>query len=157
MKMNYKKIYILILVTVFMSCQDTYDICDLPRGVTFKAGFYQEINGVASPANVPAFTLSLVNSSSSIYNNLQNIPRFGFALNPLVDSASYFIKLGANFPADTVTLVYSSQNLLISPECGNVYTHTLLRTKTTNNTIDSLKIVEQAINTTSMENLKIYF
>ena len=148
---------ILFIILAFISCTDSYDICDITRSVTFQGGLYQKVNGVETVASAPNFSLSMVGASIALYSNQPNTSRFGFGLNPLIDSASYSVTLGNNYPADTVTLVYSSQSVLISPECGNIYVHTLLRTRTTYHTIDSVKIVAPAVNTTSGENLKIYF
>src|SRR5215217_5467849 len=123
---------------VLTSCTDIYDICDLPRNVTFQAGFYQKVNGVETAAVAPDFSLTLIGTPVIIYGNQHNTSHFGLQLNPLVDSLMYSMSLGANYIADTITLVYSSRSILVSPECGSVYVHTLIRSRTTYNSNDSM-------------------
>jgi Family of unknown function (DUF6452) len=148
-----------ILISVFFicSCQDQYSICELPKTVDCKAGFYQYNRGVETSVNASAFSLYIINSAGFFYNQQPNLSKFQFSLNPSVDSLKYFIKVGDILLADTLTLTYTSQNTLISPECGNVFIHTLLKINSTLNTIDSIKIINSNLNTTTGENLKIYF
>jgi Family of unknown function (DUF6452) len=153
------KTFTAILIGTFFicSCQDQYNICELPKTADCKAGFYQ-LNGVVENSiTVPSFSLFIINSAGFFYNQQPNLTKFQFSLNPSVDSLKYFIKINDLFLADTLTLIYSSQNTVISPECGNVFIHSLIKINSTFNTIDSVKIINSTVNTTSGENLKIYF
>lgn len=158
--MKYKRnfIAVLIVATLFLSsCLDQYNICDQSKTTDLQAGFYQKTGGVEAATPAPAFTLSILNSSSPIYDRQNNVSKFSFSLNPAVDSSKYFIRVSNSLPADTITFFYTSQNFTISPECGIVPIFNLTKISATLNTIDSVKIINAPVNTTSTENVKIYF
>jgi|GEM_PF-3409099 len=148
----------LFFISSFLSsCIDEYNICDQSKSTDLAAGFYQK-NGTADIVAVaPVFTFTLLNSTSPYYNQQANVSKFSFALIPAKDSAKYFIQLSALLPADTITIFYSSQYLTLSQQCGTVPVHILAKTTSTLHTIDSVKIINATVNTTSTENLKIYF
>ncbi len=143
---------IFLMLSVF-SCKDEYTICGQSKIVAFKVGFYA--NGEL-PSAVPSLTIGLV-GGTYIYNKKQNLYNAAFSINPAVDSAAYFIKLADYLPADTLTVVYTTQSLFISADCGSVYTNAISRAYCTKNTIVSVKITDAAINLTGNENIKIYY
>jgi hypothetical protein len=152
-----KKNLIYLLAILFVGCQDQYDICDKPRTVNMHAGFYQVTGGTENIAFADTFSISLLDGSTGIYNQVVHVSKFNFPLNPLVNSASYYIKLSNSLPGDTINIAYSSQNINISAECGNVDIHTLSGAWSTLHSIDSVKVINPAISTSITENLKIYF
>ena len=96
-------------------------------------------------------------SRVSVATEKQNLYNAAFSINPAVDSAAYFIRVADNLPADTLTVVYTSQSVFISADCGSVYTNTISRAYCTKNTIDSIKVNDAAINLTGNENVRIYY
>ena len=150
-------VYCFALLMLASSCQDKYTICDKATDVSLKAGLYHVAGGTESAANAPSFSLSLINSPTFLYNQQADISKFSVALNAALDSSQYLVKLSSTSSSDTLTVVYTSQSVNISAECGFVYTNNLLRVCSTNNTIDSVKIINPANNTTSGENVKVYF
>jgi hypothetical protein len=123
------------------SCKDIYTICDLSKDVRFIAGFYQKSGAVDVVASAASLTIIDYATGAAIYSNQQNVTSFALPLNPQVDSAKYIITIAGNLPKDTVTLVYTSQGVNLSLECGTVTYHTLSKIRTTINTIDSIKIM----------------
>ena len=146
-----------VLLSVICSCEDQYNICDQPKDVNLKAGLYQVLAGVETPAMVPSFSLSILGGSSLIYNQQVNLSKFSLSLNPDIDSSKYFIQLSNSLPVDTLTIMHTAQSILISPECGSVYIFSITGTRITHNSIDSVKVINPAVNTTSGENIKFYY
>lgn len=151
------KILFLFTSLPIYSCKDEYTICDLPKEVILKTGFYEKIPGGERQAIAPSFSLSLLGSRDFIYKNSPNVSRFNIPLSPLADSVKFMMSIAQSSPTDTITLVYSTQNVHLSAICGDVYVHTLTKVFTTINTLDSIKISIREVNTTSGENVKIYF
>ncbi len=153
-----RKICIYFSVIIFCcSCQDQYDICDQPRTVNFNAALYHSVAGAETIAYADSLTISLLDASTNIYNQAPQASKFNFPLIPVVDSSRYFIRLNNNWPGDTLTILYATQTFNISPECGNVNIHNLLNVYSTTNSIDSVKLINAAVNTSTAENIKIYF
>ena len=141
----------------FTACIDEYTLCNLNKEVRFTGGFYRKLgaNDVASPA--PKFTLSQLNVSPAFYSEQVNVQLFSLPLNAVTDSAKYVLKLDNNLQSDTITVIYSSQGVNLSVECGSVVYNTVTKVKTTINTIDSIKIVKPLVNTEAGENARIYY
>ncbi len=152
--------FIAILSAVFLitSCRDDYSICNPTKDVRFIGGFYQRISGVDVPIQAPSLSIILLNAANPIYSNEPNLLEFSLPLNQQVDSAKYVLSLGNNQPLDTMTIVYSSQNAPADANaCGLYFVHTISKIYTTKNTIDSVKLIQPLINTSAMQNAKIYF
>ena len=156
MNKSFRLLLFLVLSIAMVTCKDDYNICDQSKNVFFKAGFYNASTGVDSVHTAPSFSFAVL-GNNYIYKQQSNISTFVFSLNSAVDSASYFISLSNTLPADTLTLVYTTQSMLISPECGSVFINTITRVYSTSHTIDSVKISNPAVNLASNENVKIYF
>lgn len=140
----------------FLSCKDEFTICDQPTAVRMKCGLYQNSNGVQTEVVAPFLTVTLLSFPTPDYSS-PGLSKFSLALNPLTDSVKYQISVKNNSIPDTVTFIYSSQQMNISALCGDVYINNLTRINTTMNTLDSVKIYDGVINTTSGENVRIYF
>ena len=104
--------------TLFLfSCTDDYTICGTSKVVKFIGGFYSATANTETPAPVPALSLSLINGTN-IFNSIPNAASFATSLNSGVDSVQYIISLSNTLPKDTLTIKYSTQNVVISSECG---------------------------------------
>ncbi len=157
MKKNCVGIVSILLCLQFCSCTDQYTICNQSKFANLNASFYKITTG-GEVDNTPAsLTLSVLNSSSFIYNQQPNVPLISTGLNPLADSVSYYIKLSVAMPADTVKIVYSNSIKNLSLECGEINVYDIIRINTTANTIDSIKIVNPAVRNDYQKNLKIYY
>ncbi len=154
--MKYILIAILI-ICLFASCKDEYNICTQPKTVRFIGGFYQKINGADVPTATSNLTITNLNGTGNIYSNQPNIISATIPLNDNVDSAKYQFTLADNLPKDTVTIIYTTQTAFTSAECGAIFNHTITKIRTTINTIDSIKIINPSINTSLAQNVNIYF
>ncbi len=158
MRSFYNKILSPLACCIFIiGCTDKYTICDQSRTVNYKAGFYNK-NGTADvPATPVSLTLTFPGVSSYIYFQAAGISTLNLALNPASDSVRYRVQVENALREDTLTLVYTTQLQTLSPECGDIYVHRLTRAYTTTYTLDSVRIVNPVVNTTSLQNLRIYY
>ncbi len=124
-----------------------------------KTVFYEKITGGERVAVASSFSLKQLGTGPTdfIYKNAANVSRFNIPLNPLLDSAKFIITTSSSALTDTITLIYTSQNVNLSAICGDITVNTLKKVSTTINTIDSIKILNSTVNTTSGENVKLYF
>jgi hypothetical protein len=139
------------------SCQDQYDICDQNKSVNFKGIFYKNTGGIVAESPVPFLTINPINTTATIYNQQPNISSFVFALNPTQDSAKYVFKIDNSGLKDTVTIYYTSQQKNLSPECGDIITHTLSNASTTSHNLDSVKIINNKVDNIESNNLRLYY
>jgi hypothetical protein len=157
-----KNSFIIIVFLVFcknlVSCKDEYTICNPVKEVKFIAGFYQKVAGADVATQPPSLNVLMLNNTTPLYNNQNNLIEFGVTLNPLTDTARYSIGLATNLPKDTITIVYLSQNSRGEiGDCGNVNIHSITKIYTTTNTIDSITTIQPLVNTRPQQNAKIYF
>lgn len=142
---------------ILPSCKDEYTICNLSKDVRFIASFYQRNNGADVLAPAPLLNITQLGINAPLYTQQAHVPTFSIALNPLLDSAKYFIKLSNSLQADTLTIVYTSTGANLSLECGPVTYHNISKLYSTLNTIDSVKITNPLLNTDLLQNAKIYY
>jgi hypothetical protein len=150
-------IFYSLICIFFLSCQDSYNICDKSTKVSLKGGFYHVTGSNENVVSASSLTITSINSGVIIYNQQADLSKFTFSLNPTINQALYFIKTDNTSIGDTLTLTYSTESANISAECGNVYVNTLQSITSTHNTLDSVKLIETNNNTTTGENIKIYF
>ena len=156
MKLRYT--LLLALVYALSSCTDSYTICNQNRNVQFNSYFYRKINGQEVSANAPDLKIIDLRLNATIFSNQLNVSSFSLVLNPLVDSMKYHIALSPNLQADTLTVVYTSQNKTLSPECGVISIHTITKAYTTRHTLDTVRLTNSAvINDNLLVNTKIFF
>lgn len=139
-----------------MSCQDQYSICNQNKDVVMKASFYRISGGTPAPTPVTELTLSSL-QGITIFNRQPNTPAFVVTLNPIADSTTYILKLGDGFPNDTLTIRYTNSSIVLSPECGTIFNHSITSTSTTNQVIDSVQIVDRSVTNVLRENLRIFY
>jgi len=155
------KKYLLLIFIVCMcilpSCKDEYTICNLSKDVRFIGTFFQRISGADVLAPAPNLSITQIPTNALIFNQQPNVATFSFALNSVLDSAKYIFKIANNLQADTVTIVYTSTGENLSPECGAVTYHNILKITSTLNTIDSVKITNPKLNTDLLQNAKFYY
>jgi hypothetical protein len=102
-------------------------------------------------------TLKYPAATNYIYNQQAGISDLVLSPDPTADSLRYYIKLGTALPADTLTMVYSTRTVNLSPECGDIFVHTISRVYCTIHTLDSVKIINTAVNNIVTENFRIYY
>ncbi len=157
MKHFLPKYFFIITIFLLQSCRDDYNICNLPRDVKFTAGFYKKTGATEVAISAPNLNIYTLNSSTFIYQNQNNASTFALPLNPVVDTSKFVIRVENTLQADTLSIIYTSRQVLLSPECGSVAYYSLVKILTTTNTIDSVKITNSEVLTVSNSNAKIYF
>lgn len=150
--------FLIALVCLLFSCKDDYTLCTESRTVQFNSFFYRKINGLEVTANAPDLKIIDLKNNATIFSNQPNIPSFSLVLNPLVDSMKFYISLSPTLQADTLTVVYSTQNKALSAECGVISTHIISKAYTTKHTLDTVKLTNSAVvNDNLAPNTKIFF
>jgi Family of unknown function (DUF6452) len=154
---SYSIIALFFVLVLAVSCKDNYTICDQSKQVNYRAGFYTKSGSVDVPSTPPALTLSFPGLTTFIYNQQVGISSLSLGLSPVADSIKYVIKLSNALPADTITFYYTNGVQNLGPECGDIAIHNFTWARTTNNTLDSVKIVAPSVNNIPKENLRIYY
>jgi hypothetical protein len=157
MKLSLINIVFFFLLALATSCQDQYNICEQNKNVEAKAGFYQKNGAVDVLTAPPQLSFGVLGSSTLLYNQATGFTTIAIGLNPGIDSAKFYVKTATASPPDTLTIFYSTQSINLSAECGNINNFTISNAKTTLNTLDSVKIINAAVNNVATENIKIYF
>lgn len=156
-----KKIYfaagLLAVAFNLAACKDEYTLCNLSKEVRFTGGFYKKVGSSDALSPAPKFTLLQLNTTVPLYSQQVNVETFSLPLNPVLDSAKYVLTLNTGLQADTITIIYTSQGVNLSVECGSVTYNTINKVTTTINTLDSVKIIKGLVNTEAGQNVKIYY
>jgi Family of unknown function (DUF6452) len=152
------KIFVVFLSVCFLGCKDEYSICEEPKDVRFIASIYQKSGNTDILTSVPSLNLYSIQGATSIYASQPNISSFNIPLSVSLDSAKYLISFSNSLPVDTLTIVYTSEGKInLSPNCPPIFIHNITKAYSTFNTIDSIKIINQAVNASLSQNAKIYF
>ena len=138
----------------YTSCSDEYTICESPVNVSLNAGFYKNIAGTDSVATPASFSVSVLNGAA-ILTNASNRNGFFASLNPATDTSRFVITIEGT--TDTFKVAYSTQVQNVSVNCGDVNIYTLSAVSSTRHAIDSIKIVNPAVNTALPQNIRIFY
>ena len=154
-----KAIYFILLsfCIILFSCKDDYSFCTETRTVQFSSYFYKKVGNQEITTNAPDLKIIDLSTSQTIFSNQPNISSFSLVLNPLKDSMRFYISLAPQFQADTLTVVYSTTNKALSPECGVISIHQISKTYTTKHTLDTVKLTNAAVTNDLLPNTKIIF
>ncbi|MCP9752739.1 DUF6452 family protein [Ferruginibacter sp. HRS2-29] len=140
---------------LYTSCADEYTICESPVNVTLNADFYRN-NGTSDVLTQPgSFSLTTL-SGISMLTNVSNRSGFQAPLNPVTDTAGFILSIEGNIP-DTFKVAYTTQVQTVSANCGNVNIYTVSAVSTTHHIIDSIKLVNPAVNTLQQQNIRIFY
>jgi hypothetical protein len=146
----------ILFSTCFISCTDSFDICNTPIEVRCRGNFYNVIGVTETPGLISKLTVSATGSGGLVVND-ENTSSFNLPFTPNADSTKFFFDFGIGLPKDTVTIKYSTGVVSTSAECGTVYSFNIANVKTTTNYLDSIKVINPAVNTIQANNLKVYF
>jgi flagellar basal body P-ring protein FlgI len=145
------------LIVFLFSCKDDYTICNEEKNVRLSINFYQRIGNIEVAATAPDLKVFNYRTNVVVYNNQPNLSMFSLALDEAKDTTQFTLSLANNLPLDTLTFIYSSQPKVISQDCGIIYTHSIIKAYTTTNSLDSIKIINPLVNTSLVQNAKLYF
>ncbi|NDP20756.1 MAG: hypothetical protein GZ091_06720 [Paludibacter sp.] len=91
---------------------------------------------------------------SILYNNKKSISKLVLPLNKLKNQSKYLVQF--NQVIDTITILYRKFDYYLSLECGCIKTFSIDTVLTTNNYIDSVRIINHDVNNNNEEHLQIY-
>lgn len=138
------------------SCKDNYTICSIRTTVSFQGGFYNFTGNQANQKPAILFSLQELDGRM-IYTDNQNVNFFLTELTGLKDTIHYKITLSPTLSPDTLSVIYSSQSVVTSPNCDNINNYTIGKSYSTSNTIDSVAVVDPAVNGRFIENIRVYY
>ncbi len=148
---------LLIGILLIAGCKDEYTICNESRNVLLQTNLYTVTSGVEQPFAASGFSLSVINNTQLIYNNNTGISSFLLPLTPGLDSTVYKIVTSSTATPDTLSILYSTNNVQLSVPCGTINMFRILRVTSTRNSIDSLRVKDAEVSNLQKENIKIYY
>ena len=140
---KYQLVVTTLVLFLLTACEDHYGICDVPRAVYLEGDFYKLNGGQETAATAPSLFMAYLNNNTNIYNNAAGLNEFKVLLSPIEDTMHYLVRLDPGLPADTLSVVYSTQPYNISEECGMISVYNLNTVYSTRNTIDSVAITSR--------------
>jgi len=167
-----KSIFIVLIFSILLnvSCS-TDETCTQSKYVKFTAGFYHpHFNDTTKVLTVTSLQIDSLTIQGMKYdtlthkynlidsllynNNKSKLSSINLPLNNFATQSMFRFTL--NSVVDTVTIYHTYFNNFLSLECGCIVTHSIDTVITTHHYIDSVQIKIRDVNTTSVENLRIY-
>lgn len=119
-----------------------------------KASFYSSATGVqVKPDSITVHGNGM--EFMKIYSGQRQLSIARLPLNPSTGSSDFVVKI--NTGTDNLSVTYSSYVHLISKECGYSFNHVIEGISSSNNLIDSVRIINPQITNENLENIRIYF
>lgn len=163
-------IYILLISVLLLGVSCTKDEeCRKNRYVNMEIGLYHVTFNAATQANVKStlsidsLTLRGINVDASgneslvdsiLYNNRKSVNRLILPLNKIQEQSKYLVQF--NQVMDTITVFHKNIEYYLSLECGCIKTFSIDTVLTTNNFIDSVRIINHNVDNNNAEHLQIY-
>ena len=151
MRFNYFILALLIVAVMTNSCTQD-ETCRENKKVMLNAGFFS--SGTTTSLSVDSLTIFGLGQDSMLYNVKNSINKINLPLNKKEDLSIFVLTFKTI--QDTLWVLYTNDDYLISYECGTVITHKIDTVITTNHYIESVKIINHDINTTDVQHLQIF-
>ena len=155
-------IIIMLLGSIFLSCQQERNPCLLPTAVNLRLKSISKFT--KADTNFNRFNLIAVDGDTLkyLYFGQNNIARFSLRLSPQHDSCRYIIQADSSLGLyDTLAFYYARKLQYISDGCGYTYFFDLNKIIHTQHQIDSIAIINSEVNTNAntnpLEHVQIYF
>ncbi len=157
--MNLSRLLSIIFTITLLtsSCRDEFTLCTQSKDVKFNANFYEKNSNIDVPKSAPSLTIYPLGNPLPIVNGLANTQAFSLALDNIIDTSKFVISISNGLPKDTIKIIYSSQSVLLSVDCGNIINYNLAKITTTKHTIDTIKISSPIVSNRLLRNAKFYF
>ncbi|MDR2840834.1 MAG: hypothetical protein LBV75_06165 [Paludibacter sp.] len=154
--------YILIISSITLySCSTADDkSCRETEKVQMHINFFDTVYNAASgkvsekQLYIDSLTIQGIGSDSLLYENKKNLHEIFLPLKKNENSTQFVILF--NQTADTITIQHLNSNYFISLACGCEIVQNIENVTFTHNYIDSLQIINPAINLLDVKNIKIY-
>lgn len=155
---------LIAISTVWIACEKERDPCLQLLVNPLRFGVYQpaDTGSLGRDSVLPAVALGIADSSVGWIYGVKS-GKFSIILSPVADSIKWYIipdTAGRNKPdgVDYVTFHYERKLHFISTGCGYTYYYNLTDVTSTNNQIDSIKIINSAVtNDAKIEHVKIFY
>ena len=143
--------------------------CRKNRYVNMEIGLYHVTYNAATQAyvkstlSIDSLTLRGINVDNSgneslvdsiLYNNTKSVNRLVLPLNKIKEQSKYLVQF--NQVIDTITVFHKNIDYYLSLECGCIKTFSIDTVLTTNNFIDSVRIINHNVDNNNAEHLQIY-
>jgi len=143
--------------------------CRKNRYVNMEIGLYHVTYNAATQAyvkstlSIDSLTLRGINVDTSgneslvdsiLYNNTKSVNRLVLPLNKIKEQSKYLVQF--NQVIDTITVFHKNIDYYLSLECGCIKTFSIDTVLTTNNFIDSVRIINHNVDNNNAEHLQIY-
>jgi hypothetical protein len=151
MRFNYLILALLVVAVMTISCTQD-ETCRESKKVMLNAGFFS--SGTTTGLSVDSLTIFGLGQDSMLYNVKNSINKINLPLNKKEDLSIFVLKFKTI--QDTLWVLYTNDDYLISYECGTVITHKIDTVITTNHYIESVRIINHDINTTDVQHLQIF-
>lgn len=149
-----RTLYIAIIIAGILLPACTPEGCLEETESFLKAAFYSSATGTpVRPDSITVYGNGM--ESMKIYSGHRQISIARFPLNPSSGSSDFVLKI--NTGTDILSVTYSSYVHLISKECGYSFNHIIESISTSNNLIDSVRVINPQITNENLENIRIYF
>lgn len=160
-------LFIPILLCVISCTKD--EECRKNRYVNMEIGLYHVTYNttaqtyVRSTLSIDSLTLRGINVDtggneslvdSILYNNKKNVSKLILPLNKIKEQSKYLVQF--NQTIDTITVLHKNIDYYLSLECGCIKTFSIDTVLTTNNFIDSVRIINHNVDNNNAEHLQIY-
>jgi len=158
-KVNFWLILALLFGIGWSSCS-TEETCRKSKTVLLGAKLYQDTLNTKTNQYVTlsykadSLTSLGVGVNMYIYKSAKDLSEIKLPLDKLQTQSRFSIKFNEIY--DTITVVYHNTDEYMSLECGCVRTHTIDTVLTTNHFIEKILLSKPIINTTYVENIKIF-
>jgi hypothetical protein len=147
----------LAIILLNISCRDEFTLCTQSKEVKFNAAFFEKTGSIDIPKSAPTLTINPLGDPLAVVNGIANAQTFSLQLSSLVDTSKFVISISNTLRKDTIKIVYTSQNVLLSVDCGNIINYNIIKILSTKNTLDTVKITNPLVNTGLVQNAKFYF
>ncbi|RYF91876.1 MAG: hypothetical protein EOO03_00280 [Chitinophagaceae bacterium] len=148
---------LMVACAAFTSCTDQYTICNQAKISNLNSSFRTISNNTDVSFTPAALTMRDITSGNLLFDQRAGISSVSSNLSLSTDSTSFSLQVAPAMPTDTFTVYYSKSRQFLSLECGEIDVFTINRISNTTHKIDSIKLVDAAVNNNYLPNLRIYF
>ncbi len=155
-----KVIYILLITTLFISCDTNDNTCRKSRKANCRVSFFLDTINAETGALykekliIDSLWVRGLGINKYIYNKKEKISEIILPLNKFNEKSVFEIKI--NTFVDTLAIVHKNLNEYLSLSCGTIRTYKIEDVSSTKHFIDSVLIRNKKVNTFNVEHLQIH-
>jgi len=150
----YLSIFYLFLIAFLSSCQKDEE-CNKSTESLMKIDFFIIDEGTEQGVNVNDISVYGIGHEDSLLYEHDTISSVLLPLSPASETLGYVLTIGTF--KDTVSFAYSINTYLESIECGFISNYEISSIQNSQNTIDTIKIINNIVTTKDEDHIKIFF